>query len=549
MRSATRRPPRQDAVAQSQSDLASRFSPSLQFASGERFYPTSVDYILSSSSIKDRSSGSPPDTVDSSPTPSNLGEHTSPDLFLDNKLGGFDAIAADYTAKAHSIDHYAYVRTVESGSETVIQYWLFYAYNNGPINDHQGDIEVIEVFLDGSGNPSRLLLSQHAAGQNAMWSDVEKVDGTHPVVYVAQGSHANYFRSYQGKLGLENDAVGGGVTISPSQLKLVTLGESGNHPEDQSWLDFQGRWGYWGSDSEVALGMAGPVGPVFNQNGIRWASPDAYLGTTFAVDNNYLLLSLVAGNLFLIMAVYLVARGVWKLLSIVKMVRSGGLLVGKFLKSKGGVGFIIGILGILVTLAALSMPWYTISASSESGPLANQQGDVEIMNVDGLNGLRVNMFLGSDEESTSGYRTLFSSQVPFAILIGAGLVLVILDVIGVMSGKKLGRKFIFGAITLLIPFILIYLFIMQLPTLLPMASSLLPGQSIPPEVESMVRDLASNPISGSTTQVFQEVGATTVNWGFGIGAYLFIVAAIMRIIGGIMMRAAPDLNPEPKKES
>src|SRR3989304_7667838 len=119
------------AVAQSQSDLASRFSPSLQFASGERFYPTSVDYILSSSSIKDRSSGSPPDTVDSSPTPSNLGEHTSPDLFLDNKLGGFDAIAADYTAKAHSIDHYAYVRTVESGSGTVIQYWLFYAYNNG----------------------------------------------------------------------------------------------------------------------------------------------------------------------------------------------------------------------------------------------------------------------------------------------------------------------------------------------------------------------------------------------------------------------------------
>ncbi len=524
-------------------DLAAQFAPVLRFTSGERFYPTSVDYIISTSVVKQRIQGSQPSVIDPAPTPSTLGKYTSPDLFLDNKLSSFDAIAADYASKAKDIGYYAYAHILRDSSSTVIQYWLFYVYNNGPMNDHQGDLEVIQVFLDGSRSPQQLLLSQHGSGENAAWSDVDKID-THPVVYVAQGSHANYFRPYQGKLGLENDLVGDdGITIMPRDLTLILLGEKGSRSPEQSWLDFQGRWGYWGTDDEVARGLAGPMGAVFNQNGIRWSNPANYLSNTLTVDGNYFILAWVAANLLLIFVAYTAIRGAWKVLGIARTHRNGGLRVGKFLKSRGGIGLMLGITAIAITLAALPMTWYSITASSETGPLAKQQ-PVELMSINGVAGLQVNMFLGSDSESSSGYRSLFSTQIPFAILIGAGVVLLILDVIGVRSGKSIGGKFMIGAITSLLPFILIYIFIAALPSFTPLASQFADVGTIPAQALETIQNVASNPISGTTQQNFPTIGTTTLNWGFGLGAYLFIVAAALRVIAGLMMQRAPELQQE-----
>jgi hypothetical protein len=285
---------------QSNEEITSRFSPVLHFTKDEKFYPTQVEYMVSNSIIKQRNPSGEASVVDASPTPSSLSRYTATNLFLDHKLGNFESIAGDYSSKAQSLGYHAYVKVVSAGTSRVIQYWFFYAYNNGPLNEHQGDFEVIQVFLDSAGNPQRVLLSQHSAGQNAAWGDVEKVD-THPAIYVAQGSHVNYFRSYQGKIGVENDVVGAdGITIMPNELKLTVLGDRGNHPPEQGWLDFAGRWGYWGTDQEVALGMAGPLGPAFNQNGIRWAQPQVYLNSTFPVDGNYFLLAWTVANFLLL---------------------------------------------------------------------------------------------------------------------------------------------------------------------------------------------------------------------------------------------------------
>ena len=231
-----------DVRAETPQELASTYAPVLHFTAGEKFYPCPVDYLINSSVLMHRNSDGTATLVDSNPTVYDLGSYTGTDLFLNNKLGNEDAIAADYDSKASSLGYYSYVNIVNTTSGVVIQYWLFYAYNNGPLNDHQGDLEVIEIFLTASGSPQRALYSQHGAGENAAWGDVEKV-GTHPVVYVGQGSHANYFRSYQGKIGIENDIVGSdGKTIMPTDLTLVLLGQPSNHPPDQSWLDFAGRW-------------------------------------------------------------------------------------------------------------------------------------------------------------------------------------------------------------------------------------------------------------------------------------------------------------------
>jgi hypothetical protein len=131
------------------------------------------------------------------------------------------------------------------------------------------------------------------------------------------------------------------------------------------------------------------------------------------------------------------------------------------------------------------------------------------------------------------------------LFIAVGLIFLVFDVIGVKSGKSLGLKFILGAIVSLLPFILIFVFIMMLPGFLPWASSLAPGQSIPPQLDTMVRTIAGNPVQGVATQDFPVVGFTTVNWGFGIGAYLLLVAAVVRIAAGFIMRGAPDLQERP----
>lgn len=534
-------------AAQPDEDLAATYSPVLHFAGAEKFYPVNVEYAIASSAVKQRVSAGSPTMVDSSPTPQGLNGYSLENLYLDNSFGTLDAIASDYTTKASSLGYTAYVHVANEGGSRVIQYWLFYAYNDGPLNNHEGDWEVVEVFLNGAGSPTQVLCSQHGSGENAVWSDVEK-DQTHPVIYVAQGSHANFFRSYQGKIGIENDIVGAdGKTIQPNELKLVLLSEPGSQPASQNWLQFTGRWGYWGTDQEVLLGMAGPYGPYYNQEGIRWAHPTKYLNQTFQVGGLYFVAALFVAYFLLLFLIYFAARAAWKVLGIVRLHRKGGLRVRRFLRGRGSIGLALGAAAIFLTIAAIALPWYTISASSQVGPLS-QIGGTTLMTMDGVHGVVVNSFfagLGSD--ATSGYMTLFSAQLPFAIIIAVGVVLLALDVIGVKSGKSIGKKLMLGMISTLLPLILIIVFVSMLPSLLPFAYGLFPGQAIPPQIANTIQAIAVSPIQGSGTSSMPIIGSTTVTWGLGIGAWLFVVAAILKLIGGIVMYTTPDLqSPQPQ---
>lgn len=95
-------------------------------------------------------------------------------------------------------------REIDSRNDkwTILQYHFFYAFNdwrlaaNG-MNHHEGDWEMAAVYLK-NDSPYVLLLSQHGAGNIKKWETVikavDKQGGmtTHPVVYAALGSHANY---------------------------------------------------------------------------------------------------------------------------------------------------------------------------------------------------------------------------------------------------------------------------------------------------------------------------------------------------------------------
>jgi hypothetical protein len=136
-----------------------------------------------------------------------------------------------------------------------IQYWLFYYYNDFN-NTHEGDWEMVQVVFDVDTvqealqtDPVEVGFAQHGGGEWAAWDDA-KLDrrDTHPVVYVARGSHASQFDSAV-YLGWGEDGTGFGCdnTDGPSlevavQPRLVA-DDTGDPAGDAPWTTYEGRWG------------------------------------------------------------------------------------------------------------------------------------------------------------------------------------------------------------------------------------------------------------------------------------------------------------------
>ena len=195
-----------------------------------------------------------------------------------------------------------YGRVAHLPNATVLQYWYFYyddvySYLYPPSDfiwqAHEGDWEVVNVVLSADGQPVETAYSQHCLGQRRAWSTTPVWGGTHPIVYVALGSHANYFAPgthqlnpacippqalfllSQAGLPLPVDyAFPGGATTGPPQSadSMTTIHKADEHA--QAWLRFPGTWGeqQWFHASfygTVPLGDS-PHGPAF-QN--VWQDP------------------------------------------------------------------------------------------------------------------------------------------------------------------------------------------------------------------------------------------------------------------------------------
>jgi hypothetical protein len=429
-------------------------------------------------------------------------------------------------------------RLTEVSGTYVVQYWFFYAYNPGALNQHQGDWEMITVILNAAETPQYVAYSQHHAGEWASWDDVEKLDGTHPRVYVALGSHANYFRPYQGRLGFESDTVGNTFTLAPSDLQLVALGEKGvgNHPPSQDWLEYGGRWGNWARLVDTTLGAAGPRTPGTGENSDKWFNPVSWGNSLFGVNQTWFTISWVAFYFLYIFAgiiAILVAIKVWRIL---KRKRDGKLNLIGILRSKGVVPLVLGIVGIGLYFAALLLPWYLVQGSVQTTVLETV-GETDMVLIDGVNGVQVNVLQGDQ-----GLTPLFGIGIPFAIILFSGVILNALDIIGVEQVKGLSRKFITSGITSFIPVIIILIFIMQLAGLIaPFANAMGGGAAIPQQIDEMAESMSSSPVMGQYSGVVDSYGTLSISWGLAIGSYLFIAAAITMIVAGIVARKAPEV--------
>jgi hypothetical protein len=133
----------------------------------------------------------------------------------------------------------------DSHGQLWLQYWLFYYYDDfqlaGPLlsaGDHEGDWEMIQIRVGDDDTPQQAVYSQHKSAEAHDWSYVQTVpaDPDTPLVYVARGSHANYFRPGTHWTGVWFDhADGHGPAVDPA---LVDLGDT-----VPGWVRWPGFWG------------------------------------------------------------------------------------------------------------------------------------------------------------------------------------------------------------------------------------------------------------------------------------------------------------------
>ena len=143
-----------------------------------------------------------------------------------------------------------------------LQYWFFYYYNDFPADfnagDHEGDWEMIQVFVNTDLQPQVAVYAQHDSNSYCPWAKVRKSRGR-PLVFVALGSHASYFTSGQhdfGPFGSLADVTNGQVGRS---IRVIRVGS-----QRPRWINWPGKWGASGSS---------PRGP--SQHG-QWKNPQQF---------------------------------------------------------------------------------------------------------------------------------------------------------------------------------------------------------------------------------------------------------------------------------
>jgi hypothetical protein len=139
------------------------------------------------------------------------------------------------------------------------QYWLWYLYNPwsvAGVGRHEGDWEFVQLACtDPQGDkPVLATYSQHhTGGKREFWALSHNDDGR-PFVYVAKGSHANYFSPLAA---VEDECDAGGPVLA-----------------DVEWRDF-GAWalwtGRWGNSTGEGKSPESP-----GQQHVRWDTPHLF---------------------------------------------------------------------------------------------------------------------------------------------------------------------------------------------------------------------------------------------------------------------------------
>lgn len=191
-------------------EIADRFAPIIQLMRGELFEPVGLPrYVTNTDLVEVLENGQERDErlLNGRPTLASIAsEHgcrAHPEApgfrcHLALKMAGLemhDGVAgyADLqTRLRRAAKPVVYWNVAQNLAGTFVQYWFMYVLDDWQ-NWHEGDLEQITIRLSPDAQtPCEAGYSEHDRGRRRYWSAVSAREG-HPVVYVAEGSHANYF--------------------------------------------------------------------------------------------------------------------------------------------------------------------------------------------------------------------------------------------------------------------------------------------------------------------------------------------------------------------
>jgi len=291
--------------------LAEKYAPVLslepqqrQCGPGEAYRPTSVGIVLGRPGVLLRDSSG--NVARRAPAASDLWRQAKGGYYIDlpgdplNPGCGYEKqFRAWNDGREPSV--YAHVATDPAyPGRLAVEYWFYYTFNDFT-DKHESDWEMAQVDFDAPNASEALLkgpyevdLSQHAGGERSAWTDTKlEKHGTHPVIYDATGSHANYFGSglYLGRGAREGFGCDDTRTATKRlQLQTVLLPDvvPSSATAPYAWLAFDGRWGQ--KESGINDGPTGPASkpqwsaPIQWAAGLRDTSLEVPGGRTFGVS-------------------------------------------------------------------------------------------------------------------------------------------------------------------------------------------------------------------------------------------------------------------------
>ncbi|HEX8083459.1 MAG TPA: hypothetical protein VF529_04160 [Solirubrobacteraceae bacterium] len=208
--------------------LANAFAPRVEMTDDERWRPTEVEAYLRSADLVEKGRAREDDRViDPRPLspqelPARCPAGTAPPCFFltihctlehseesdceedpqRDRERGLAYARVLRRSDPGAADAFPAVGPFHEELDTIVQYWLFYYYDDwrartifGDVRQgHEGDWESVTVGVSAK-RPLFVALSSHCAGTWLAWEDVRVADQgrrTHPMVAVAEGSQANY---------------------------------------------------------------------------------------------------------------------------------------------------------------------------------------------------------------------------------------------------------------------------------------------------------------------------------------------------------------------
>jgi len=429
-------------AATPEEELAARYAPVVRLVEqpeecgpGEPYIPTDVDVLFGEPTVAFRGPWNHTDLVKIGPEASDLVNRYEYHLdFPGDPLHpgcDYERWSRLITAGTKPTVYAHVVKDPGYPGKLALQYWFFYPFNDFN-NTHEGDWEMTQLVFDAPDaqdalerEPTEIGYSSHEGAERAAWGDekLELINGTHPVVYPAAGSHANKFTAAL-YLGSSAEAgVGCDDTVGPHRELRPVVKTIPSDPaaaeREYPWIAFEGRWG----ELEKAF-FNGPTGPNMKT---QWTHPIEWAQDWR--DRSY---AVPAGGVFGTGATDLFCGGVEK----------GSRALALLLRNPAAILLTIGTLVALLVFAVVKATWlpvtpFRIARRRSWGQILSTSARVYVG--------RPKLFLG-----------LGALLVPITILITIVQWLLIrsIDLLGVVTGQGAG---LFAFLALVIGAVLTFL--------------------------------------------------------------------------------------------